>query len=156
MAVELPSRLFLATLALIGCSQATSASAPPPPRSLVEAAQAFDAAQLHGDARALKRLLADDYLLLNGDGTEEDRMAFIRDYSTPGFHLDPFEVRHAVVRTWSGGAIMGGIARLSGTSGGRRFDRCIRFTDVWSLRRGRWLVALTHVSRPPAGACDLK
>ena len=93
-------------------------------------------------------------MLLNGDGSEEDRVAFIRDYSTPGFHLDPFEVQYPIVRAWPGGAIMGGIVRLAGTSAGRRFNRCIRFTDVWSLRRGRWLVAFTHVSRPPAGACN--
>ena len=123
------------------------------PANLMAAVEAFDAAQVHGDRAALDSLLADDYLLLNGDGSEEDRTAFIRDFTKPEFHLDPFEVRSVMVRAWPGGAVMGGVVRLTGQEGGKPFDHCIRFSDIWALRKGRWQVAYTQVSRPPEGAC---
>ena len=153
MKVERRSQTIMTALALIGCSQASASATTSPNRALARAAQDFDAAQLRGDGAALERLLASDYVLLNGDGSEEDRTGFIRDYTSPGFHLEPFEVRHALLRTWPGGAVMSGVARLAGTSDGNAFDRCIRFTDVWSLRRGKWLVAFTNVSRPPEHSC---
>jgi hypothetical protein len=141
-------------MALVIAIAPVAASAATLPTALAVASQAFDAAQLHGDGKALGSLLADDYLLLNGSGSEEDRAAFIGDYTDPGFHLDPFVVRHPIVRVWTGGAVLGGVTRLAGVSGGKRFEQCIRFTDVWSDRGGRWLVALTHVSKSPADACS--
>ena len=46
---------------------------------------AFDLAQVKSDGEALKRLLADDYLLINSQDKREDKAQFIADY-TAGLH----------------------------------------------------------------------
>ena len=142
---------ILTSAVLVGSAPLDAIVQPP---GLTAAANAFDAAQIHGDRAALDALLADDYVLLNGDDSQEDRVAFIKDFTQPGFRLNPFVVKHPLVRTWPGGAVMGGLVRLTGHDSGKPFDHCIRFSDIWSLRGGKWKVAFTHVSRPPPGACE--
>lgn len=123
------------------------------PAALSRAMQAYDDAQVHGDAPALRRLLADDYLLVNSGGQTETKAQFIGDLTAPGYRLDPFVVRQPVLRVWRGGAVAGGVALLSGVDGGKPYSACLRFADVWSLRQGRWQVAFTQASRADPKAC---
>lgn len=128
------------------------ATARPVPTELAAAAKAYDEAQVKGDGRALERLLADDYVLINSRGDLETKTDLIRDYTAPGFTLEPFVVEAPVERLWRDGAVLGGIATLKGLDQGRRYEARLRFADVWARRGGRWQVIYTHVSRPPGGA----
>jgi hypothetical protein len=58
-------------------------------------------------------------------------------------------VRESIEKVWTNGAVMGGIATLRGTDGGKAFEATLRFSDVWAKRHGVWQVIYTHVSRPP-------
>lgn len=127
---------------------ATSAHAMLPP-ALAKAVAAFDRAQMDGDGAALERLLADDYVLFNSRGQVEDKAAFIHDYTAPGFSLKPFTVQEEVVRHWPGGAVLGGVATLEGTSEGKPYKLRLRFADIWRERDGRWQVIFTEAVRAP-------
>jgi hypothetical protein len=100
------------------------------------------------DGAELKRLLADDYSLVNSSGNIETKAQLIADYTAPGYKLDLFEVREAIEKVWADGAVMGGVVRLSGTDGGKRFQVTLRFADIWARRHGVWRVVYTHVSKP--------
>ncbi|HET6431787.1 nuclear transport factor 2 family protein [Dyella sp.] len=141
----------LALLALAVAPAARTATAPHPslPPALAEAVAAFDQAQIRADGAALERMLAADYVLFNSQGTVENKRDFIRDYTAPGFSLKPFTVEQEVVRQWPGGALLGGVAVLEGTSGGKAFRVRLRFADIWCLRDGHWQVIHTSAMRMP-------
>jgi ketosteroid isomerase-like protein len=128
---------------------AVPASAAELPADLAEAARAFDAAQVAGDAAAMKRLVADDYLLINSHGQSESKADLIRDYTTPGFKLDPFTVEGRVAQLWPDGAVLGGVVTLTGAEKGMRYAARLRFADVWARRGGRWQLIYTQASPAP-------
>jgi hypothetical protein len=119
----------------------------PLPADLAQAAKAYDQAQLTGDGVALERLLADDYLLVNGGGKVETKAQFIKDLTDPDVRQDPFIIEQGVERVWADGAVLGGITTLSGKDHGAPFSARIRFADVWAKRGGRWQVVYTQVGK---------
>ncbi len=130
------------------------ASALPP--LLKVAIEDYDRAQVKGDAQMLARLLADDYLLINSGGATEDKTTFVKELTAKGYRLDPFVVRQPVFRVWSGGAVAGGVALLTGVEDGKPFSACLRFADVWRFRSGHWQVVFTQASRALPVACKEK
>jgi ketosteroid isomerase-like protein len=140
--------LHLSLYICVLCVAAAAAPAAQLPPDLAKAVADYDAAQINGDGAELKRLLADDYTLINSSGSIENRAQLIADYTAPGYKLDPFAVRDPIEKVWADGAVMGGIATLSGTDGGKHFDVTLRFADVWAKRHGAWQVIYTHVSKP--------
>jgi ketosteroid isomerase-like protein len=129
-----------------------AAAAPALPPGLAAAAAAYDRAQVRGDRAELNRLLADDYVLISSSGAVETKAQFVAESSDPAFHLDPFTMEQPVTRVWGDGAVLGGVARLTGSDHGSRFDARLRFSDVWARRGGAWRVVYTHASRAPVAA----
>ena len=123
--------------------------AAPLPDDLAAAARAYDAAQVAGDAVQLDRLVDDAYLLVNSHGQVETKADLIRDYTTPGFRLDPFVVEHPVQLLWADGAVLGGVVTLTGAEKGMRYAARLRFADVWAKRGGAWRVIYTQASQAP-------
>ena len=133
-----------------GLLGASGAAAGDLPADLAKAVHEYDQAQINGDPSELERLLADDYTLINSAGAAETKAQFISESVGVGNKLDPFTIEQPVEKIWSDGAIMGGVARLTGLSGGTHFAVTLRFTDVWAKREGKWRVVYSHASRVPA------
>lgn len=140
---------MLALLAATALAWPLAALAAELPADLAAAARAYDEAQVAGDRAALERLLDDDYLLINSRGETETKADLIRDYTSPGFKLEPFTVDHAVRQVWPSGAVLGGIVTLSGADKGLRYTARLRFSDVWARRDGEWRVIFTQASPAP-------
>jgi hypothetical protein len=119
------------------------------PPDLATAVHAYDQAQIDSNRAELERWLADDYLLVNSSGATETKAQLIADYTAPGFDLEPFTIEQPVEKVWKDGAVMGGIATLRGTDGGKRYEVRLRFADTWAKRNGRWQVIYTQVSKAP-------
>jgi hypothetical protein len=117
------------------------------PADLAAAVKAYDKAQVDGNRAELERWLADDYLLVNSSGKLESKAQLIADYTAPGFTLEPFVIEQPVEKAWQDGAVMGGIATLRGTDGGKRYEVRLRFADIWAKRNGRWRVIYTQVNK---------
>jgi hypothetical protein len=133
--------------ALVPCGVPAGAAELPP--GLAKAVADYDTAQIKSDGAELKRLLADDYTLLNSSGSIENKAQLIADYTAPGYKLEPFVVREPIEKVWTNGAVMGGIATLRGMDGGRPFEVTLRFADIWAKRHGVWQVIYTQVSKAP-------
>jgi len=118
------------------------------------AVRRYDAAQVSADRGELEAMLADDYTLVNGSGAIEDKRQFIADQLEPGYKLEPFTVLHPIERRWKDGAVMGGVAGLKGTSGGKPFAVCLRFVDVWRRAGGRWQVVYSQAARAKPEECS--
>ena len=139
--------LKTALLALPWLLAAAPALAAPLPPALEAASRAFDRAQAAGDRMALDTLLADDFTLVSGSGRTEDKAQYIRDLTDPEVREEPLTVLEPTVSAWDGGAVIGGLALLSGTDHGQRFSARIRFANVWALKGGRWRVVYSHTIR---------
>ncbi|HKE96352.1 MAG TPA: nuclear transport factor 2 family protein [Povalibacter sp.] len=120
------------------------------PADLAKAVRDYDQAQVNGDGAELRRLVADDYTLVNSSGRLQSKAELIRDYTTPGYRIEPFTVLEPVEKVWNDGAVMGGVVDLRGVDGGKPFAVTLRFADIWARRDGKWQVVYTHVSRPAA------
>ena len=140
--LHLPTALI--ALALAAPSVAHAA---PLPADLAAAAHAYDAAQVNGDRAALERLVADDYVLVNGAGQVQDKARLIADYVAPGFKLDPFTIEEPVETVLGDTALLGGRVNMTGTDGGQRFALVVRFVDAWAKRDGQWRVVYSQVTR---------
>src|SRR6476661_761595 len=112
--------------ALMLVAAASSAHIPP---ALARAVEGYDRAQYTENRRELERWLADDYLLVNSSGATETKAQLIADYTAPGFDLEPFTIEQPVEKVWTDGAVMGGIATLRGTDGGKHYEVRLRFAD---------------------------
>ena len=119
------------------------------PADLAKAAHEYDEAQVKSDRAALERLLADDYVLHNSAGQVQDKRSFIADQIAPGYKLEPFVIEEKVEKVMGDAAILGGVARAKGTSGGEPYDVRLRFIDVWAKRGGRWVVVFSQATRAP-------
>jgi ketosteroid isomerase-like protein len=149
------ARCMVAATSLAVCVMMNAAAAPMPVE-LEAAVKAYDAAQITGDRAALTRLLAEDYLLVNGAGALENKKQFVAESTDPAFKLDPFVVLHPANRVWLDGAVVAGEVYLTGRSDGKGFKAHIRFADVWAQRSGRWQVVFTQVTRMPNTETDNK
>jgi hypothetical protein len=119
------------------------------PADLARAAHDYDQAQVTSNKAELQRLLADDYVLHNSAGQAQDKASFIADQVAPGYRLEPFVVEEKVEKVMGDAAILGGVARAKGTSGGEPFDVKLRFIDVWQKRNGAWKVVFSQATRVP-------
>jgi hypothetical protein len=142
-------RMIILAALLASPALAADQRSDPLPPDLAKAVADYDHAQIHNDGPALRRLLADDYSLVNGGAEISTKTEFIRDSTAPGFLLQPYVVQHAINRIWKDGAVLSGEVYLRGTDGGRAFSGHTRFADVWAKRRGIWQVVFTEVTRFP-------
>ncbi len=146
--------IFRAGSALLAASMAFGmavwpASAAPLPAALSQAAEAYERAQIEGDAAALERLMASDYVLVGGDGSRTGKAAHIAEFTDPKFDLEPVVVRDMVEHVWPDGAALGGTVDLVGAYDGKPFRQTLRYIDVWRWRDGRWQVVYGQATRVP-------
>lgn len=141
--------LFAAFAALFALGCAHPAQADDIPADLAAAAAAFDQAQITGDRAALERLVADDYVLIGGDGVVQNKAQFIADFTSPTFRIQPFTIEEPIVQLHGDTAVMAGRVALSGISNGSPFTVNMRFSDVWVKRDGVWVVTFAQVTRLP-------
>lgn len=116
---------------------------------LEAAAEAYEKAQIAGDAVALERLVADDYKLVGSDGGVQNKAELIAFWTAPGFDPEPVIIEEPVVREWKDGAALGGLVTLRGKDQGAAFSVRIRYIDVWEYRDGRWQVVYGQTTRVP-------
>lgn len=126
---------------------ATTAFGADIPKDLRKAVEDYDHAQVNANGDELRRLVADDYVLVNSSGKVQKKADLIADYLSPDYKLEPFTVLEPVERVWDNGAVMGGLVHLKGISGGKPFAMTLRFADIWAKRNGKWQVVYTHVSK---------
>lgn len=141
-------KLILAALA--AALLAPFAAAAKMPADLAEAARAYERAQLNADRDTIERLVADDYVLIGGDGTRQTRQDLIDGWMAPGLAFDPLVSRDLVELVWSDGAALGATVDLSGTADGAPFAQTMHYIDVWKKTPEGWRVVYSQVTRAPA------
>lgn len=99
-----------------------------------------------GDAIWFEENLADDYVLVTPTGVRKTKRDVIRELSTTGMKMEPFESTEVQIRVYDAAAVITGRMLQSFTLGGKRYANDLRYTDVYVKRKGRWMLVSAHVS----------
>jgi hypothetical protein len=114
--------------------------------ALDKAAKEYDRAQIQADRAALQRIVADDYLLMRGNGTIVGKSELIDLVAHKGVKNDPYVVQKPFSRSYGDVVILGGWVHLTGIDQGKPFVQNARFADTWARRAGQWYVVFTSVA----------
>jgi uncharacterized protein (TIGR02246 family) len=140
-------------LSVPGFAQATGGAATAPSNQDTSAQQtirqlerARREAMLRGDAQALSRLLADDYVGTGAHGKVRSKAELVADYSSGTVKYESITEDDVTVRQYGNAAVVTGRTKSKGKEGGKAFDAEHRFTRVWVQAPGRWSLVAAHSS----------
>jgi ketosteroid isomerase-like protein len=140
-------------LSVPGCAQATAGAAAASAGQDTSAQQtirqlerARHEAMLQGDAQALSRLLADDYIGTGAHGKVRSKAEVVADYSSGKVKYASITEDGVTVRQYGTAAVVTGRTKSKGKEGGKAFDSEHRFTRVWVQAPGRWSLVAAHSS----------
>ncbi|NBU75689.1 MAG: nuclear transport factor 2 family protein [Planctomycetes bacterium] len=120
-----------------------------PKANLEATAAAYDLAVSKADVAVLDTILAPEVVFTTASGRVMDKKAVLAMLGSPDTRYESV-MSDQVVRTVSGDtAIETGRARIKGVRSGKPVNEIQRYTDVWILRKGRWLLLAEHTSLLP-------
>ena len=99
--------------------------------------QLFNAC-MWNDAAALERLLADDYVSTNHDGTFIDREQVIESVRNQSFTMERVETEGVTVRLYRDTAIVTGSAQTKVSLNDHPAEGEFRYTEVWIKQNDQW------------------
>ena len=109
-------------------------------------------ALVQNDVATINRMLADDYLGINPNGTLEtkaDAVALRRSGTVKISSIDPINQK---VRVYGDTAVVTSQVELQGHDGERDISGRYHYTRVYSRRSGEWKVVSFEASRIPPGS----
>jgi ketosteroid isomerase-like protein len=109
-------------------------------------------AVMQNDVATVNRLLADDYLGINPNGTLEtkaDALAQQRSGTVKITRIDPENVK---VRVYGDTAVVTSRVQVSGHDGDRDISGEYHYTRVYNRRSGEWKIVSFEASRIPPGS----
>ena len=124
------------------------AASPADQASILEAADAFDIAQLSQDRAAMERMMLDGLVFIDGSGKRLGKKELIDGWMGPNDKYDPAPPTDRIVMPLGrDAAVVGAEVDICGTSDGARFCRRIRFADTFVKVGGEWRVIHIQVTR---------
>jgi hypothetical protein len=112
-------------------------------RELVQLQDEWCRAEMEGDAAALGRLLADEYVLVISNGTTLPRAQLLREVESREVPFTATAVEDTRVKLYGNMAVVKGVVKWS-VAGGTKHQAL--FTETWQRRDGRWQCLATHES----------
>jgi ketosteroid isomerase-like protein len=108
-------------------------------------------ALVKNDLNALDRIIGDDYIITNSDGSVLGKQQDLEPLKA-GLKFESATVEDLKVRVYNDTAVATGVTTFKGDFKGRAFTARERFTDVWVKRDGRWQAVASQESRLPKQA----
>lgn len=104
-------------------------------------------ALLQNDVAAIGRLLADDYLGINPNGTLETKADVLAGRRTGQTRITGLETENVKVHVYGETAVVNSRADVRGQSGDRDISGLYHYTRVYSRRDGQWKIVSFEASR---------
>jgi C-terminal processing protease CtpA/Prc/ketosteroid isomerase-like protein len=108
-------------------------------------------ALVKSDFDALNRIIADDYIITNSDGSVLGKQQDLEPLKA-GLKFESASIEDLKVRVYGETAVVTGVTTFKGSFKGREFTSRGRFTDVWLKRDGRWQAIASQESALPKQA----
>jgi uncharacterized protein (TIGR02246 family) len=131
--------LLLLLAPLLACAQT--------PTALEQADTDWNRLRLHGDARALAPLLAEDWLLTHSDGRIQHKADYLQELATRQRRNTRIDNEDVQIRRYGDTAVITGTSVQAAVSDGKPWEGRFRFTRVWVQRDGHWQMVASHSSR---------
>ena len=107
------------------------------------------AALAKNDTAALEKLYSDNYMLVNIDGSVQNRADRLASFKSGDTKFDSFTYDEINVRTnpEGTGAVVIARATAAGMNKGVKMDRTVRVTQVWSKTKDGWRQVSGHATQ---------
>ena len=107
----------------------------------------FARAVTSNDADALDKLLADDWVIVEPDGSLIDKARFLGVIKSGALSHELMESTDMRVRLYGNTAVVTGLTITKGKFMGQDFASCERATDIFVKQTDRWLCVFTQLTR---------
>ena len=116
---------------------------------LLKLENAFAEAIVNNDLESIRRLVTDDWIIIDPNGEIVDRTRFFEVIKSGVLTHDMMKSKDSRVRVYGDSAVVTAVTRTKGKFMGHDFSTQERATDVFVKRDGRWQCVLTHLTRFP-------
>jgi len=107
----------------------------------------FARAVTSNDADALDELLADDWVIVEPDGSLIDKARFLGVIKSGALSHESMESTDLRVRIYGNTAVVTGLTATKGKFMGQDFASCERATDIFVKQSDRWQCVFTQLTR---------
>jgi len=107
----------------------------------------FARAVTSNDADALDELLADDWVIVEPDGSLIDKARFLGVIKSGALSHESMESTDLRVRIYGNTAVVTGLTATKGKFMGQDFTACERATDIFVKHTDRWQCVFTQLTR---------
>jgi ketosteroid isomerase-like protein len=101
--------------------------------------------QLNHDAAAMEKMLDDDFVLTDYDGSLLNKGQFLDSIKDMNVKLTLEMSEGMKLHQHGTTVVITGATREKGTQSGKPFVHSGRFTDTWMKKDGRWLCVASHL-----------
>jgi ketosteroid isomerase-like protein len=116
-------------------------------RELLKLENKFARAVASNDADALDGLLADDWIIVNADGSIIDKARFLGVIKSGALFHESMESTDLRVRLYGSTAVVTALTITKGNFMGQDFAFCERATDIFVKPADRWQCVFTQLTR---------
>ncbi len=107
-------------------------------QELLKLNQEYDMALVRGDAAALDRIYANEFVYTTFDGTVRDKTQQLAFTKSGDLRLESGQSDDVEIRVYENTAVMTGRFTAKGQFRGKTIDIRERYTAVWVKKDGRW------------------
>jgi ketosteroid isomerase-like protein len=108
--------------------------------------KAWNQAYKLGDTRALDKLLDDQIVLINDDGTMQTKAEFLAGVKPAKSQEQQVAPESMIVHVFGNTAVTTGVFRAKGVEAGKPYVRRERFVDTWLYKDGKWVCVATDAT----------
>ena len=119
------------------------------PSGLERALYQYNRATVQNDVATFTTLMTDDYVLVNSDGSVQDKASYLADFRVPGFRIEPYAIEQPIYKIHRSAALTAWRMRLAWTQDGKQQSRKLRIAHWWVKHGGRWRISYTQLTRVP-------
>jgi len=113
---------------------------------IVALEKAWNQAYKLADRKALDALLDDQIVLVNDDGSLQNKAEFLASLNQSNTQEQQVTPESISVHVFGNAAVATGVFRAKGVEGGKSYLRRERFVDTWIYRSGKWRCAATSAT----------
>ena len=115
---------------------------------------AWDDAVVAKGTTTLRRIIADDFVMIGANGTVSDKRQLIEGIANPQLQIEPFQTEDVRVRIYGNVAVLTGRYSQRGRWKGQAYETAARYTAVYLRSGGSWRAVSAQATRIPALAKD--
>jgi ketosteroid isomerase-like protein len=146
---KFPAGAALAALVLSLGAFAANADRKADEAELTKLSNAWDAAIVAKQEKAIADNMADDFRIIDGRGNIDGKAGFVRDIMDAKLTIDPYTVDDFEVRFYGDVALLSGHTLMTGTYDGEKFTSNYRYIDMYVKRNGTWKIVSVQITKYP-------